>query len=290
MSRVILGGIIILLIISVIVSKMPQLKDSFLQRLPQVSNLQNQVQQTKVDPEVQKKQDLENFYNEISEASDKQEWSKLYDLSPQSVKNNVTREEFVSNETSQAKKNNYLFQKTTVNSIQVDGNKGTVDRTIIRGKSDSCTSQVYSPTQKKTIEIPYTDNPNCIVDNDKREFEYVNGKWQRPDPEPSERSLKAANYIYSNSSVSDQTSLLVNWGYGFKNSSFAVRNLAVYFDGNLEELIRAETWVENSKAEKSRPIYNQQPAQIIQQPAQQNNNSIHCTSSTFGIYTDTNCY
>jgi len=55
--------------------------------------------------------------------------------------------------------------------------------------------------------------------------------------------------------------------------------------------------VEQDKLDRSRPIYNQQPAQIIQQPAPIINQPApqqtfprNCTSNTIGNYTYTNCY
>jgi hypothetical protein len=109
---------------------------------------------------------------------------------------------------------------------------------------------------------------------------------------PSERALKAVNYAYEDQTGSNKDILILkSFGNGSTNIQYALRNWAIYLDNNLQELIRVETLIEKSKAEHSRPIYNEQPAQIIQQqmPAQQNN-SVHCTSQSVGGSTYTNCY
>lgn len=234
-----------------------------------------------VDQNEVKKQALGKFYNEIITAQDKQDWASLYKLVRQSVRDNVTEAQFTAHYSEQMGKDKIVSRETRVNSIEVTGNTGTVNRTLITCLAKDCTGK------------------NRTEENAIKPYEYVNGKWRIPDPEPSERALKAANYGYQNSSKSDQNDLLNQYGYGSDNSTFAVRNWAVYFDENLEELIRVETIVEQDKLDKSRPIYNQQPAQIIQQPApiinqpapiQQNTYPKHCTSNTIGDYTYTNCY
>lgn len=184
--------------------------------------------------------------------------------------------------TTKDKKDKIVSRRFVLNSIQLEGDKGIIDRTIIICLTEECSGD----NQKEQTA--------------KKEYVYINEQWQIPDPEPSERALKAANYGYQNSSKSDQKDLINDFGYGSDNSTYAVRNWAVYLDKNLEELIRVETIVEQDKLDRSRPIYNQQPAQIIQQPApiinqpapiiQQQTSPKHCTSNTIGDYTYTNCY
>jgi len=90
-------------------------------------------------------------------------------------------------------------------------------------------------------------------ENAKKEYVYIDGKWQIPDPEPSERALKAANSGYLNSSKSDQKDIIFDFGHGSDSSKYAIRNWAVYLDGNLEELIRVEALVEQDKSGKNEP-------------------------------------
>lgn len=245
--------------------------------------VKSQPEPVKVTGEAEiKKQALAKFYNEIITAQDKQDWASLYKLVRQSVRDNVTEAQFSAFYSEQPGKDKIVSRETIVNSIEVTGSSGIVNRTIVTCLAKDCTGK------------------NRTEENARKPYEFVNGKWQIPDPEPSERALKAANYGYQNSSKSDQNDLLNDFGYGSDSSTYAVRNWAVYLDENLEELIRVETIVEQDKIDRSRPIYNQQPAQIIQQPApiinqpapviQQQTFPKNCTSNTIGNYTYTNCY
>lgn len=243
-----------------------------------------------VDETQIKKQVLAKFYNEIITAQDKQDWATLYTLLRQSLRDNVTKEQFVVYETAQAEKDTNVSQNTIIHSIVVNGNKGIVDRTII-----TCLTKAYSLSQKKIIDISEKDctGDNRKEDHAKKEYEYIGGKWQIPDPQPSERSLKAANFAYEDSSETAQNNILNNFGYGSQSSTFAVRNWAVYLDGNLEELIRLETLIEGTKTARNRPIVNYQPPAVIQQPninIEQPSYPKNCTSNTIGDYTYTNCY
>ena len=241
-----------------------------------IANIKPQLQPVKVVDEAEvKKQALAKFYNEISTANDQKDWGKLYGLVPQSVRNNVTKDEFIAYYNLESEKNKIVSEQTIVNSIQVNGDNGIVDRTRVICTSKECVGD----TRKE--------------ENAKRDYIYIDGKWQLPDPEPSERALKAANYAYEDSSKTDQADLIKSFGYGSKSSTYTVRNWAVYLDKNLQELVRLETLIEKSKTERSRPVYVQQPAQIIQQQApavQQQTFPRNCTSNTIGDYTYTNCY
>ncbi|MBI5122845.1 hypothetical protein HZA75_03215 [Candidatus Roizmanbacteria bacterium] len=215
-----------------------------------------------------KKQALAKFYNNLITAEEKQDWATLYKIVPQSVRDNVTEAQFATFYSGRQAKENVVSRKTIVNSIEVTGNLGTVDRTIIVCLTKDCTGE------------------NKVKEKAKKTYEFVNGRWQIPDPEPSERALKAANYAYEDSSNDERNKLLKNFSYGSNNSSFAIRNWAVFLDKSLEELVRIETLIEKSKAERSRPIYNynEQPAQVIPQQ-----NSINCTSMMIGDFVHTNC-
>ncbi len=227
-----------------------------------------------------KKQALSRYYKEISAAEKKKDWVKLYDLVPQSVRNNVTKEQFVAHVKEEAEKNKIVSQKYTIHSIVVNGNNGAVERTIITCLAKECTGE------------------NRKEDKAKKQYEFVDENWQIPDPEPSERALKAANYGFQMSTSSDQKDLIDWFGYGSDTTTYTIRNWAVYLDKNLEELIRVETLVEQNKAEKSRPVVNYQPPATVRQPGiivqppavQQPNYPKNCTSNTIGSYAYTNCY
>lgn len=232
-----------------------------------------------IDEAEEKKQALGKYYNEIITAQNSQNWKALYQLVPQSVRDNVTEEQFSNHYSEQFKKDKIFSQETIVNKIEITNNSGTVYRTLVTCLAKDCTGK------------------NRTEESAEKPYELVNGKWQIPDPKPSERALKVTNYGYENSSKSDQKDLLGMYGYGSESSSFAIRNWSVYLDKNLEELVRVETLVEQDKAEKSRPVVNYQPPAInyqppaiIQQPATQPNYPRNCTSSTIGTYTYTNCY
>jgi hypothetical protein len=115
---------------------------------------------------------------------------------------------------------------------------------------------------------------------------------QPTEQQPTERSLKVANFAYEDSTADNRAEILKTWANGSNDSVLAVHNWAVYLDQDLQELVRLETLIEKIKAERSRPIYNEPPAQVIQQApvVQQNTSPKHCTSNTIGNYTYTNCY
>lgn len=60
--------------------------------LPKLAFLANKISQRPpqqaitIDVSAGKKQKLESFYNEIAKAQEKQDWSRIYDLTPQSLK------------------------------------------------------------------------------------------------------------------------------------------------------------------------------------------------------------
>lgn len=255
---------------------------TYLPLLAGAMNVKPQSQPVKtVDEAEVKKQALAKFYNEIITAQDKQDWATLYKLVPQSVRDTVTEAQFTAHYSEQMGKDKVVSKETIVNSIEVTGNLGTVNRTIVTCLAKDCTGK------------------NRIEENARKPYEFVNGEWQIPDPEPSERALKATNYGYENSTQNDKKSIVNDYGYGSDNSSYAVRNWAIYLDKNLQELIRVETIIDKDKAEKSRPVVNYQPPAVIQQPdiniqqpapVVQQNYPKNCTSNTIGSYTYTNCY
>lgn len=241
-----------------------------------IANIKPQSQPVKVIDEAEmKKQALAKFYNEIITAQDNQDWEALYSLIPQSVRENVTKEKFIATEKAQAGKDKLLSQNTIIHSLEVNGNNGIVERTIVTCMAKDCTGN------------------NRKEDTAKKEYVYVNGKWQIPDPQPSERALKTVVYIYLTMSESEQKKFVADNGYGSDSSSFATRNYAIFLDNNLDKLALAEAWVDKNKTDSSRPVVNYQPPAIINQPApvvQQQTFPRNCTSNTIGNYTYTNCY
>lgn len=225
--------------------------------------------------EEKKKRALSEFYSKISAAYENQDWATAYELVPQSTRDNLTKEQFIARSKSSAEKEKAIVsQRTVVNSIVVDGDNGTVDRTITTCLTKECTGD------------------GRIEDNAKKRYVYVNGKWQMPDPKPSDRALEIASYIYTNSPSDTQKTFKDDWG----SASFATRNIALYFDQYPEKLALAEAWVDKDKANRSRPVVNYQPPAIVlppidQQPViQQPSFPRHCTSNAIGNYTYTNCY
>ena len=223
-----------------------------------------------------KKQELTKFYNDISTAQENQDWSTIYDLAvPKFVKDNISKDQFITNQKMSANKDKIVSQNTIVNSVVVNGDDGIVDRTIVTCKTQECTGN------------------NRKVDNAKKQYVYVNGKWQMPDPKPSEKALTASSYIYMNVSATDQKKFISDYGYGSNSTTFAINNFALFLDQYPDNLAITEAWIDKNKAERSRPVVNYQPPAINYQPPaiiQQPQNPINCTSNTIGNYTYTNCF
>ncbi len=113
--------------------------------------------------------------------------------------------------------------------------------------------------------------------NAKKEYVYVDGKWQMPDPKPSERALKAATFDYYNESPNDQKTFIENWGYSVNNENFAIKQYALSLDRDLGSLISEETRIEKYKtdqANKPKVIYQPQYIPVYQDvPVYQDNSS-----------------
>ncbi len=263
-----------------------------------ISNSNPSIQLLKPNNEVEgKKQALAKYYEEFSTAYDKQDWPTVYRFEPASIRENLTEAQYVAynskririkladNRTGSIGEEEFdpslmtrLDQdssKTIVNSIEVSGNSGTVNRTRVTCLTKDCLGE------------------NRKENNAQLSFVYVNGNWQKPDSQPSERALKAVYYVFNDINEKAQTDLLIKFSYGSNNYKFALSNWALYLDENMEELVSLETLIEKSKVESTKPVYIQTPAQIIQQEApvvQQQTFPKSCTSSTLGTYTYTNCY
>ncbi len=225
-----------------------------------------------------KKQKLSELYQKIISALEKQDWSTVYDLdTSSSFKTFISKGEYVEHEKARLSGTKIISEKYKINSIQVTNNKGVINRTETVCREEGCSSGDLSSAFTANVE-----------------FSYINEAWQRAQEEkPSERALKAVSYAYENTSQSEKKEIIVRFGDSYDTPIYAVHNWAILLDSDLQELIRIETINEKDKAERSRPIYNPQPAQVIQQAApviQQNTSPKHCTSNTIGNYTYTNCY
>lgn len=97
--------------------------------------------------------------------------------------------------------------------------------------------------------------------------------------EPSAQSLKVASQVFVYSNQQQQQELINNWSLGTGNQNDAIRNLALSFDKNPEQLALSEAAITKYLNELSRQSY-----------IQSYRPSINCTTNTIGNYTYTNCY
>lgn len=262
------------------------------------ANSNTTVQRLKPNNEVEeKKQALAKFYNQASTAYDKQDWASVYKYESKLVRENLTEAEYVAYNSKRIRiklidgrtgsidesefdpalmtKLDQDSSKTIVNSIEVTGNSGTVNRTRVICFAKDCLGE------------------NRKEDNAQLLFEFVNNIWQKPDPKPSERALKAVNYAFYELNDKGKIDLIKQYSQGSNTSTLTLLNWALLLDEDLQSLISLETLNEKSKAERNRPVYNQVPAPVIQQEApvvQQQTFPKSCTSNTLGTYTFTNCY
>lgn len=110
--------------------------------------------------------------------------------------------------------------------------------------------------------------------------------------QPSEKALKIAAFAWLRMTAANKIEIKEKNGDKEADDNTAIRQWAIRMDQDPVYLAKNEALMEKIQTQESRPVYNQQaaPAQIIQQPATQQNNSLHCTSSTIGNFTNTNCY
>lgn len=164
-SRLVVGLVSLITgtVLGITITAIPSLSSFTLPKLALLASKLSQYQPqqvAKVDVAAEKKQKLEKFYSEISTATDKRDWSKLYELVPQSVRSGVSKSEFIAYNNSQSEKNKTVSEQTIVNNIQVNGDSGIVDRTRVICLSKECTGD------------------NRKEENAKREYVYIDGKWQ----------------------------------------------------------------------------------------------------------------
>lgn len=240
------------------------------------TKLKTQQQAMKVVDEAEmKRQELANFYSQISTAQDNQDWAAMYELVPQSFRDDLSKEQFIALGEKRTAADKAFSRSTVVNSLVVNDDKGIVDRTVIICLIKDCTGD------------------NRKEDNAKMEFVYINRKWQMPDVQkPSERALNAVTYLYLNWFKSEQEKFTSEFGYGSGSDSFAIKNAALAIEGKPGELALLEAKIDKDKEEKNRPVMNYQPPAVVLPPVviQQPDYPKNCTSNTIGGYTYTNCY
>ncbi len=260
-----------------------------------------------------KQQSLHGFYSKIASVTDKQDWSKLYDLESEPLKNKVTRDEFTAYMNSSIKGKTLLYlgnkwygtgtifsQQTTINNVQINKDNGIVNSTVVICRTKVCTGNGYKKATNKS------------------DFVYVNGKWQMVNQPPSDRALKVAIWQYQGSVSQDATDYsqyfnspnqgktvwdatqkkyviqnqtkapnleedFINlWGYGSKDANFAINNYAINLDQDSEQLIYQENLMQQEEAQKNRPVY--MPPTVIQQPA------YHPSIDCFNVGGMTSCF
>lgn len=183
-----------------------------------------------------KKQSLRTFYTQLSSAENQKNWSTLYDFLPNSTRRFVSRQQFMS----YASKNPNLpySARTTINSIEMNGDVGRVNRTTIQCLTAECTGvnqKVYTYDQT---------------------YVFVNGKWNVPESEPSEKALSLAYFMYANSGTkTDQQNAINKWSnYGVATADYAVHNFALFLDNDSAKMAETENWVENYKANQNKRV------------------------------------
>lgn len=226
-----------------------------------------------------KKTSLEKFYKELRQADNANDYEKLYEIVKPALGTWISKEEFISNEKNVDSKVIITSSETIIHGINVENNKGFVDRTII----DCYTKKCIGKDRKEHRTI--------------KEFIYVNNAWNYlTDKNPSERALKAATYMFTNGANSDIEYLREHYAFGTNKNNVAIHFMAQDLDNNLQQLLSLEAFIEKSKTEASRPVFNYQPPAVNYQPPDINvqappvKNSVNCTSSRLGSYTYTNCY
>lgn len=123
-----------------------------------------------------------------------------------------------------------------------------------------------------------------------------------PSKQPSEKALKLAAYIYTNSSREYQKKYegkFASQSAVMDKTTNTIRGMAMIMNADPARMASAEAWVEKHKAEASKPnFYVESPD--INVPLQTYTTpyttpytppkSVNCTSNSIGDYTYTNCF
>ena len=276
MSKLIIGIAVFLIVFGVISVKTDFPNAQLGLKLPSLpsSILNKPAQQVTSENTNEKKQELEKFYKEFTEIESKQDWDKLYDFV-----NPADKSWFSKNDLALIMEGSKPFSiQYIVKSINVEGDKGLIDRAVI-----SCLTKGCSGKDKKE-------------ESSVKEFEYLNGQWyQQPTKAPTERATKDAAYMYANSDASTKKKLANRYGGGIDEPTKIIHIWSIVLENNPDLMAYDEALIEKHKVEASRPIVNVD-APEVNIPAQNYltpytpSKSINCSSNTIGSYTYTNCY
>lgn len=241
-----------------------------------ITSLQSQPQPSTNDEKSDevKKQELEKYYRELTEAVSKGDWEKIYSSINPSDKKWFTLEDVRLTSGVRPFSVEYV-----VHSFNITGNTGLVDRTYISCSTEECLGE-NRKEQRST-----------------KEYVYINNQWyQLANKEPSEKARQIAAYVYTNvyTSKEQKNNLANQYGGGSDDFRKIIRTFSISLENDPELLAYVEAFVENHKTESSKPNVYVEAPDVIQQPAQQTiiqqPSSLRCTSNTIGNYTYTNCY
>lgn len=222
-----------------------------------------------------KKQSFRTFYNRISSANDKFDWSTVYDYLPTSTRKFVSKSQYVS----KMQKYNPYSRSTVVHSFEIDNNTGKVSRTITTCLTQECTGT------------------NKDVFNGEIQYIYNNGQWSIPDETPTSKALENSAFIYSHSSKDDLATFVKNWSYyGVSTPDYMINNYALNLDQNPVLMAKVENWIENFKANQNKQVIIQRQIPLpeyntpkLQVPQMQMPKTTHCYTTGFGQFASVNC-
>lgn len=160
-----------------------------------------------------------------------QDWANLYDKgASKTLQNYVTKEQFVSSWTNALKNGDFYSKHFIITGNHINGDKGTVDETIVICVTKNCTGD-------NRKEIPAPTN-----------FIYVNGVWAvADDQKPSDKAMSLAAELYTIAPLSGQQIIMKGWGDGFNSVPYAVFNWASWLDQNPAEIALAEAAINKVK-------------------------------------------
>lgn len=175
---------------------------------------------------------LRQFYSNISNIEKQWNWSSYYEFLPNSTKKFVTKNQFM---VYISKLKKPFSNNIIINNIKIDGDTGIINRTRTVCATSLCTGNDKS------------------IDTSNEIYYYVNGYWKIPEEIPSDRAYKAAYFMATNSNKEQQEDGMKTWcSYDVYTLDYSIYNFALFLDKNQDELVKAENWVENYKADQNR--------------------------------------
>lgn len=204
--------------------------------LPSKNLSNNQATEVKpLDDLAFKKQLLDKFANDIKVIIANKDWGSFYELQPQIIREAIAKDDYIEYLKINLE-SKYYSENTEITDIKIDGDKGTVYRQITY-----CTTQECEGNSKN------------IVDGTS-EYEYINGKWQIPDPNPSERAIQAATSAYIefiSGNKKEKSDFHDKYSFGKESVGLAIRKYALWLDDNLEQLVYVEKVLEKKKGSQN---------------------------------------